>query len=120
MEKIYKALGALALTVGVMQTAMAEPGDDKGVRTYTIDVKGDTLPTDVGELEFPYNAADRGLSGECRIKLEVGETGKAKAYDVTSCSNAVFQRAAAAFAKSASFDSTAESEQEVVVSWKTN
>jgi len=120
MMKLYIALGALATAVCVTPIAGAEPGDKNDARNYTIDVKGDVLPSQLGDLEYPYRAADRGVSGECQIKVEVAENGKTKAYDVTNCSNALFQRAAAAFAKSSKFDTpNSDAEHTLTVSWNT-
>lgn len=119
MENTYKALGALVLSLSVMPIAMADPGGDKAARNYTIDVKGETLPTKMGDLEYPYTAADRGLSGECHIRLQVNNAGNTQTYDITSCSNAVFKRAAAEFAKSARFGPTeVNNEHKLVVSWQ--
>lgn len=121
MKKILGVLGTLALVVGVMPTATADLGVQSDAQDFAINVIGTELPVSIGQLDYPYMAADRGLSGECSIKLKVAETGSADTYDVTSCSNMSFKRAAEEFARTLSYDPSDASEiHELTVSWTTD
>ena len=120
MKKILGVLGTFALVASVTPVAMAGNSDRDGAKDIAIDVKGTTLPASLGSLEYPYTAADRGLSGECEIQLQVAETGTASDHKVVSCSNAAFLRAAKSFAETLKFDPQDGGEtHELLVSWST-
>ena len=120
MKTIQGALGALALVLGVMPTAMAGTGEQQAAQDFAINVTGDALPASLGTLEYPYNAADRGRSGECEIRVEVAESGEAKEFNVLSCSHASFRGAAKTFAESLSYQPADQGEvHDLVVSWST-
>lgn len=118
MKNIYGALGAVALVLGVTPIAIAEPGDE--ARDYAIDVKGEVLPVSLGELDYPYKAAERGKSGECVISLEVSHAGTAGSYNVKACSDNAFRKAADEFAATLAYPTSSAGQQhELLVSWTT-
>lgn len=118
MKKHIAALGAFAFVIGAMPIAKAQPNDTDKVRDIVIDVKGEVLPTDLGQLEYPYNAASKGRTGKCSIKLTVSEAGNAGNYAVESCSHASFRRAAALFAETLEYPRSSEGEtHDLVVTW---
>lgn len=117
MKKTGTALGALALVVGVMPAAMAQTAQEDA-RDYVIEVQGTALPTSLGELDYPYNAARLGRTGKCAIRLEVSETGTARNFDVKSCSHAGFERAASKFAETLEYPPSSRGQaHDLVVSW---
>lgn len=119
MKNIYGALSAVALVLGVTPIAMAEPGVE--ARDYAIDIKGEVLPVSLGELEYPYKAANRGKSGECVISLEVSHAGTAGRYNVETCSDNAFRKAADEFAATLEYPvSNAGQQHELLVSWSTD
>lgn len=116
MKKLGTALGAFALVVGVMPAAMAQTAED--ARDFVIEVQGTALPTSLGELDYPYNAARLGRTGKCAISLEVSEAGTARNFDVTSCSHAGFERAASKFAETLEYPAASQGQaHDLVVTW---
>ena len=118
MKKLVGVLGTLALVVSVMPTATAEQGVEENARDLTIDVTGTAVPASLGELIYPYYAAERGMAGECSMELSVDEAGEATSYQIRECSHATFRRAAESFARTLNYaPAEAASTQELTVSW---
>ena len=121
MKKQFGVLATLALVAGVTPAAMAELGSQDDGKDVAIDVKGVTLPVSLGSLEYPYTAAERGLSGECAIRMSVSERGEARNHEVLSCSDRSFRDAAETFAETLRFDPADGGEtRELFISWSTD
>ena len=119
MKKLVGVLGTLALVVSVMPTATAEQGVVEDARDLTIDVSGTAVPSSLGELSYPYYAAERGMAGECSLELNVDASGEATSYQIRDCSHATFRRAAESFARTLNYaPATADTTQELTVSWQ--
>lgn len=113
-----KLLVATAFAFALTPVAFSDDGVEESARSYTIDVTGDVLPASLGDLGYPYRAAEDGLAGVCEVELVVGETGMAQNYTVASCSDDAFQGAATSFAETLSFDENAsDSVQSLTVAW---
>ena len=119
MKNTLKAvLVTTAVSVSVMPTAFADTTPP--AKDFTIDVSGSELPVSLGALDYPYVAADRGISGECDVEVELAPTGDVSSFAVQACSNAAFERAAEDFARTLSYDAeTAGTTQKLTVSWQT-
>jgi outer membrane biosynthesis protein TonB len=121
MKTFFGTISALSLVIGFAPVAMADLGVRTDAQDFAINVIGTELPVSVGQLDYPYKAADRGISGECSIRLQVAESGSAGSYDVTSCSNVSFRRAAEEFARTLSYEPDDATEvHELTVSWTTD
>jgi len=117
---IKSVLVTMAASVSVMPTAMAETNATPAAKDFVIDVSGSELPVSLGALDYPYLAADRGISGECDLQVELAPTGDVSSFAVESCSNAAFERAAEDFARTLSYDAQESGKvHQLNVSWRT-
>ena len=113
-----KLLVATAFAFSLAPVAFADLDAVEAPRSFTIDVTGGDLPVSLGDLAYPYNAAENGLAGVCEVELVVGETGKAEDYKVQSCSNEAFEEAATSFAETLSYGEAAtDSTQSLTIAW---
>lgn len=118
MKKLNMVLGTVALAVSVMPTAVADFGVDADVKDYTINVIGTELPVSLGSLNYPYYAAERSMAGNCAIELSIDAAGAAESFEVLSCSHMVFEREVRDFARSLSFEPSAQGVHELQVTWE--
>ncbi|MDZ4760027.1 MAG: TonB family protein [Alphaproteobacteria bacterium] len=93
-----------SVTASLLPTATAlEPRSVKDLRTYAIAVTADAVPVSHGGMRYPYQAASRGLSGVCDLRVDVDATGSGSDVRLVSCSSEVFRRQALSLASKVAF-----------------
>jgi outer membrane biosynthesis protein TonB len=86
---------------GMAASASAQQPADGG-RNYAIDLRADVKPVAQTAMDYPYLAARRGLSGECRVSYDVAG-GQAHDVRVVSCTSDFFRGEARRAASSLRF-----------------
>lgn len=98
--KLKHALSVLAAVA--LGLAFAAPSMAQEPRPYAINVKADVAPIGKTDIAYPYLAARNGLSGECRLTVDIS-AGQAHDVRVVACSSELFASQARKAAQHLSF-----------------